>query len=72
MSERIEVTYAKLQQSVFVPNVGEYGPTLSHGPEGKTKDIKMFRDDNWLYLTTKGVTIEIPKEMIACCVTKEG
>lgn len=51
--ESSEVTYGQLGGSVYIPGVGQLGPTLSSKTTG-SKVIKMQLVDNLVNLTCKG------------------
>lgn len=55
-----EVTYAKTYNDVFVPGLGPVGPTLTADLTGKTKDLKMWVHEQFLFITIKGFDILVP------------
>lgn len=62
-TEGTSVMYACLQGTIFIPGVGQKGPTLTADLTGK--DLKMTQFDNFLVVETKGVKVRISNAMVS-------
>lgn len=77
MNKDVEVSYACLHDSIFVPGaIGNIGPTLSAGAEGKTKDLKMWLTSvdslgTFLKVDIKGVFALIPIHNVKITLPKK-
>lgn len=68
-----DVEHAYLHSTIFIPGgPGQLGPTLSTGPEGKTKDLKMRVEDGFFILDCKGKTVVLPMTSVAFLVPTKG
>ncbi len=70
-----EVVYASMHASVFVPGMGQVGPTLSNVQNATVKATKMSLNETTITLEVKegGKTynVEVPHSNFICWVTKD-
>lgn len=59
MSSR-NVTYARLQTIIHIPNVGQLSETLSISASASKTISKMYLEDGLLFVTCKGTEVAIP------------
>lgn len=59
LNERI-VTYACLHGPIFIPGLGQFGPTMTADNVGKTKDLRMILVDGFLLCDIKGIDVAVP------------
>jgi hypothetical protein len=58
-----EVSYGALHGPIFVPGLGQIGPTLSSASSGSLKAVKMTVDEPFVMLEVAdkmGKTVELP------------
>jgi hypothetical protein len=71
MSSKIngkELSYAVLHNPIFIPDAGQFGPTLSKTTNGMFKGVKMTIEEPWVILEIQNklgqlVTVPVPLEM---------
>jgi hypothetical protein len=54
------VTYARLQTIIHIPNVGQLSETLSVSASAPKTISKMYLEDGLLFVTCKGTEVAIP------------
>lgn len=45
-----ELSYGVLHAPIFIPGIGQFGPTLSKIPSGTSKGVKMTVDEHFVTL----------------------
>ncbi len=70
-----EVTYASMHASVFVPGMGQVGPTLSNVQNAGVKATEMTLEETTIALKVreggKTYTVQVPHSNFICWVTKD-